>query len=260
MKLAGTALLIVLTVLAALTGRPNLLLAGDKMSFEQRTEILRGLTAEYATVKVALPRSKKPLEITKSGEPDRAAWADAMQQNGPAGRVGDLIEITKVDIESDRIVLEINNGMKGKRSWLRNVQVGVGNQTSPVVTGQNSNAPSGTTIAVVFGGPVPSIKASEIKKMLQPVLDFEKHSATELYVDTLPKEMQDAIKAKKVLVGMDRDMVVLARGRPASKLRETKDGVETEDWIYGKIPGNITFVTFQGNKVIQVKEMYAGAE
>ena len=38
----------------------------------------------------------------------------------------------------------------------------------------------------------------------------------------------------------------------------TKDGVETEDWIYGKPPGKITFVTFAGSKVIAVKETYAG--
>ena len=30
------------------------------------------------------------------------------------------------------------------------------------------------------------VKATEIKKMLAPILDFEKHSATEHYVETLP--------------------------------------------------------------------------
>ena len=31
-----------------------------------------------------------------------------------------------------------------------------------------------------------------------------------------------------------------------------------EDWVYGTPPGRITFVTFNGDKVIQVKESYAG--
>jgi hypothetical protein len=57
--------------------------------------------------------------------------------------------------------------------------------------------------------------------MLAPVMDFEKHTATELFVTQLPQEMQDAIKEKKVLVGMDREMVLLARGRPDNKLRES---------------------------------------
>ena len=57
---------------------------------------------------------------------------------------------------------------------------------------------------------------------------------------------------------MDREMVVLALGVPRYKQRETKEGVELEDWIYGTPPGRITFVTFAGSKVIKVKEAYAG--
>ena len=60
------------------------------------------------------------------------------------------------------------------------------------------------------------------------------------------------------MVGMDRDQVLLAMGRPVNKSRETKDGLELEDWIYGRAPGRITFVTFNGSKVIKVKESYAG--
>ena len=54
------------------------------------------------------------------------------------------------------------------------------------------------------------------------------------------------------------DQVLLAVGRPVHKSRETKEGLELEDWVYGKAPGRITFVTFNGNKVIKVKESYAG--
>ena len=31
-----------------------------------------------------------------------------------------------------------------------------------------------------------------------------------------------------------------------------------EDWVYGTPPGKITFVTFSGDKVIKVKDSYAG--
>jgi hypothetical protein len=57
---------------------------------------------------------------------------------------------------------------------------------------------------------------------------------------------------------MNREQVVMALGRPAHKSRETKDGIEEEDWVYGTPPGRITFVTFSGDKVIKVKESYAG--
>jgi hypothetical protein len=70
--------------------------------------------------------------------------------------------------------------------------------------------------------------------------------------------MQEAIKNKKVIVGMDREQVKLAVGNPRDRIRETREGRETEDWIYGYPPGKITFVTFAGGKVVQVKDMYAG--
>jgi hypothetical protein len=34
--------------------------------------------------------------------------------------------------------------------------------------------------------------------------------------------------------------------------------VQLEDWIFGTPPGRIVFVTFEGDKVVRVKETYAG--
>ena len=170
------------------------------------------------------------------------------------------MQITHVDIENDKIVLEINNGMKGKGggSWKDHVQIGVGPTMSPINRQQNSNSPGGTSIALLFNGPIPSVKADDIKKILTPVLDFDQQSAAGNYVETLPEPIQKAIKANKAIVGMDRDQVLLAMGKPRHKERNvTNDGAETEDWIYGDPPGKITFVTFGGSKVTAVKEAYA---
>ncbi len=50
-------------------------------------------------------------------------------------------------------------------------------------------------------------------------------------------------------------MVLAALGRPDQKVREQNDqGIETEDWIYGNPPAKTVFVTFQGDKVIRVKQ------
>ena len=57
---------------------------------------------------------------------------------------------------------------------------------------------------------------------------------------------------------MNRDQVLLAVGKPLRKSRETKAGADYEDWIYGEPPGRVTFVTFTGDKVVKVKETYAG--
>jgi hypothetical protein len=232
--------------------------AADKLTFEDRVELTRGLMAEYGTVKVLLPRSKKPLEFNADGTYDKRAWSDIARESGPAARHGDLVEITKLTIEGDRLVLEINGGYKGGRKWYSGMQVqGPLGGTTPIGNG-DSNAPGGTSIALLFHKPLEPIKAEAIKKMLSPVIDFDKHTVTELYADTLPPEVKKAITEKRVTEGMTRDQVLMALGHPRYKSRETKDGFETEDWVYGVAPGKITFVTFEGDKVIKVKVDYAG--
>ncbi|HUA22091.1 MAG TPA: hypothetical protein VMB25_25280 [Bryobacteraceae bacterium] len=229
-----------------------------KLTEDDRIAILRGLMSESATVKAYLPRSKKPLPFESNGTWDKQAWAAAGHQFGPAARVGDQVQITHVSIEDDKIIFQINGGMKGSGHWYDHVQVGMGPTLSPINTQQNTSAPSGTTIALLFNKPIPSIQPDEIKKIFAPLLDFDKHTATENYVDNLPPPIQKAIKANKAVEGMDRDQVVLALGKPRLKERNTlPDGTETEDWIYGDPPGKITFITFTGPKVTQIKEAYA---
>lgn len=175
--------------------------------------------------------------------------------------MGDLVQITKIDFENDKILLQINGGTKQRGNWRDHVQIGmaapIGGGVSQVDP-QRTSAPGGTNLAVLFFGPVPQLKADDIKKMLAPLLDFNQSSATENYVEKLPEPVQKAIKANKVIEGMNRDEVLLAMGKPRHKERNvTKDGTETEDWVYGDPPGKITFVTFADSKVIQVKEAYA---
>ncbi len=238
---------------------PGLLPAADKLTFDDRVELTRGLTAEYGKMKVLLPHSKKALEVESDGTYDKKAWSDEAKESGPAARMGDLVQVTKIDIEDDRIVLQINGGYKGGRKWYQGVQIGVNNgQSVPIARGGDTNAPGGTSIAVMFRKGLEPIKAAEVKKILASVLDFEKRTVTEIYSETLPPEVQNAIKEKRALEGMNHDQVVMAMGRPVYKSRETKDGMDLEDWVYGHAPGRITFVTFNGDKVIKVKEAYAG--
>ena len=234
--------------------------AAEKLTLQDRIEITRGLMAEYGKAKVLIPRSKKNLELNSDGKYDKTTWSNIAKESGPAARVGDMIQITKVEIGSDRITLQLNGGFKGGQHWYQGVSIGMGPSTNPsqVPVGSDANAPGGTTIEVLFHKPLEPIKATEVKKMLAAVLDFEQHSATELFSDTLPPETKKAIADKHVIEGMTHDQVVLAMGRPAHKERQSVDGLDTEDWVFGTAPGRITFVTFSGDKVIKVKEMYAG--
>ena len=47
-----------------------------ELTWEDRVELTRGLTAEYATVKALLPRSRKALEFDSKGEYDKKQWTE----------------------------------------------------------------------------------------------------------------------------------------------------------------------------------------
>src|ERR1043166_9337630 len=199
-------------IIAVLTLSPALLPAGNKLTWEDRVELTRGLTAEYAPVKALLPRSRKPLEFDSKGTYDKSAWSTVAREGGPAARTGDLVQVTKIDIEDDKIVLQINGGYKGGKKWYQGVQIsgGMGGAQVPINQTNDTNAPGGNSIAILFHKPLEPIKATEVKKMLATVIDFEKRSATELYAESLPPDVQKAIKDKHVTEGMTRDQVVLA--------------------------------------------------
>ncbi len=229
----------------------------SKLTEEERVDLVRNLTAEYAVLKETLPRSKKPLEFDSTGKYDQTKWAALIRENGPAARLGDKVQITKVTILDDRIIFDINGGLKNSKHWYDHVQVGMGGSTSPIGRGDATGA-TGTYIALDFHQSISEVDSAAVKKLLAPILDFEKRSATTVYSEQLPPEIKKAIADKRAKEGMDRDQVLLALGHPDHKSRETKDGDEIEDWIYGHPPGKIVFVTFNGSKVVKVKETYAG--
>ena len=214
--------------------------------------------ARIATMKVILPRSKKPLVFNSDSTYDKSAWEKALQEGGPAARLGDEIQITRVEIEDKKIVLELNGGTHSGH-WYDHVQVGMGGSTSPIGTNQNRQvAANGSHLAIVFPGSVPSLKAADIRQMLSPIFDFEKHSAAQQYVDSLPEPVKKAIKEQRAITGMNKDQVLLAMGKPRNKSRETSpEGDEIEDWIYGDPPGKMTFVRFDEGKVVKISESYA---
>lgn len=228
-----------------------------KLSEEERLGLIRGLTAESAKAKVLIPRSKKPLAVDAKGVWDKGVWEEAAKEFGPAARVGELISVTKVEIKDDRIELELNYGLKSGRTWKDRVQVGVGNSTAPI-SRSDARATSGSYIAVVFDKKITALEVADVKRILAPVLDFDKRTVTENYMENIPAPIREAIQAKRVIEGMDKDQVLAAVGRPLRKERRTVDGDDLEDWMYGRAPGKLTFVTFAGAKVSKVKEMYAG--
>jgi len=70
-------------------------------------------------VKVLLPRSRKPLEFDAKTGYDKNQWAAVAKESGPAARTGDQVQITRIDLEDDKIVLQINGGFKAAASGMR---------------------------------------------------------------------------------------------------------------------------------------------
>lgn len=223
---------------------------------EDKVALLRGLMAEYTTARVLIPKSKKPLVVQDDGRYDQAAWDAANNKNGVAARSGDLVQFTKVKIEDNSITFELNGGVGG-RKWYQGLEVGTGTRMTRVAN-QRISAPGGSNLVLRFSKDDPPRTVEEVKDLLSGIFDFNQRSANEQYMESLPEEVKAAIEEKKAINGMDKDQVILALGKPKRKVRETKDGIELEDWIYGEPPGRIIFVTFDGEEVIEVREEWAG--
>ncbi|MDZ7637343.1 MAG: hypothetical protein U5J83_03675 [Bryobacterales bacterium] len=258
-------MLSILARISALLAVALLLFAGNlradnarRLRDEDKVVLLRGLMAEYATSKILIPRSKKALAVEEDGRYSQEEWDKANNKNGVAARAGDLVQFTKVKIEDDEIEFELNGGMGG-RKWYQGLEVGMGGGGGTVpVARQGMNSPGGSKLVLRFSKDAPPRTVDEVKDLLGDVFDFNQRSATEQYMESLTPEVKEAIEEKKAINGMDRDQVILALGKPVRKVRETKDGIELEDWIYGRPPGKIVFVTFDGNDVVEVREEWAG--
>lgn len=225
---------------------------------EQRLEIIRGLSAELCFARVVFPIGKKGL-VLKDGKVVSPAPDDLRQllaEWGPAVKPGDRAQITNVAIKGDSIRFEINGGPIKKQKWYQRIEVGGMGGMTPISPNSNPNTnPRGSYVDLAFDGHIPSLTPQQVKDMLGPVLDFSAHSAAEAYMATLPPKVRDAIKEHKVLVGMNREMVMYAKGRPPQKTRERDGNVAYEEWIYGQPPQEVEFVRFVGDEVVRVETM-----
>ena len=228
---------------------------------QSRLELVRYVSGEFARALKPLPTGKKGFRI-KVGQPlDEKVLQQLVASNGPAVSTGDTVQVTKLEFRDHEIVLDLNGGGRGKTRWRDKIQVQVGGMPTPTATTSNPNsAPGyqgvGATLFLDFGRPLPDMTPDELKHHLVAVLDFSKQrSAAVQWVETLPPEFQKAIQEKRPMVGMDRDMVIAAIGKPERKIRERDaDGAETEEWIYGQPPQKTIFVRFAGDKVVSVKQ------
>jgi len=226
---------------------------------KSRMEIMRGLIAEYATVKAPLPRGEKGLFLkADDAEIDQENLRKQITAEGTAVPPNVLIQITDIVFRDKEIAFEINGGGRKKTKWYEHVEVGTGYGTTPIARNDNRGTPTGSTVTLVFTKKLQDMTVAEVKEFLAPVLDFTPVTPMQAITAPVPPEFRAAIEEKRAAEGMDRDMVIAALGQPTRKVRETVDGVEQEDWIYGTPPLRTVFVRFEGEVVVSIEEHSGG--
>jgi hypothetical protein len=252
--LAAAVLLLPLTASA---NDPQTSSSSDKLTPQTRLLIMRDLTSERVFVRTPLPMGERGLAI-KDGKvsPNEQQVASLVMQHGFAAKPGDRVVITNVLIKEKSILFEINGGGKKHEKWYQHVELGGNGQTAPIGGAPKSLEAKGSSVTLEFDKYVPELTGEQVRAMLAPVFDFKALNQAEAYQKTLPPKVQEAIKNHQVLVGMDRDMVIYAKGRPPKKVRDKDDnGADYEEWIYGDPPQEVDFVRFQGVFVSRLEIM-----
>lgn len=225
---------------------------------ESRLALVRFVDGELVRVVEPIPAGKNGFHL-KAGVPlDEKALRMSLGYSGAAINPGDKAQISSLQFKEREIVVDINGGGRGKKRMRDRIHMEVGGMPTMTTTGPENpvDTSAGATLFLDFDKPVPDMTPDELKHYLSGLLDFSKqHSAAVQWMNTLPPDIQNAIKDNRPAVGMDREMVLAAIGRPDRKVREKgPDGNETEDWIYGKPPAKTVFVKFEGDKVSRVEQ------
>lgn len=235
-----------------------------RLTVEARRDLIRAFTAENAFARRWFPVGAG-LKI-EDGKvfPGEVEVQRMVAAKNAACRPGDHIQITNVRFTSHNIVFEINGG-RGEKWWQR-VKIGDPVEQHPSGSEPNDvdsnihNDARGSNVVLVFKDYVPELTVAQVKQMLLPVLDFNPQSAVEAYEKSLPPKLQEAVKNHRALVGMDREMVVYAKGRPPKRIREREGDVDYEEWIYGQPPQEVEFIRFVQDKVVRIETMPADGQ
>lgn len=242
-------------VLAAGQNSPATSNSASRISKQTREEIIHAFDAELVYIRTDFPMGKTGLRL-KDGviTPNGEELQRMMSLWGPAAKPGDQAQISNIEIKNDHIRFEINGGPVKHKKWYQHIQVE--GASGATVTPSVSNAnPRGSYVDLYFDKYVPEMTGPQLKKLLYPVFDFDSKSPLEAYLETVPPKVKNAIKNHYVLVGMNREMVIYAKGRAPKKIRERNEQGEYEDWIYGEPPQDVDFVRFVGDEVVRVETM-----
>jgi len=228
-----------------------------------KLDLIRYVSGEFAKAAKSLPAGKEGFLQYVDKPLNQDLLTRAVATHGAAVHAGDQVQITKLEFRDHTIVVDVNGGGKGKKHFLDHLQISAGGVPTmrSASEAQEKGPPgiqpgAGSTLFLEFNKTIPDLSPQELKQLLSPFLDFAKQrSASVQWADTLPPDIKKAIQERIAKVGMDREMVVAAIGKPGHKVRERDtEGNEIEDWIYGTPPDRTMFIRFTGDKVTSIKQ------
>jgi len=213
--------------------------------------------AELVYIRTNFPMGKTGLKL-KNGvlTPNGTDLQQLMSLWGPAAKPGDQARISDVTFKGNFIRFEINGGPVKRGKWYQHIQIG-GAQSTTITPGggEQTNNPRGSYVELCFDKFIPEMTGPELKELLRPVFDFDSKSSLEAYLESVPPKVKDAITHHQVLVGMNQQMVIYAKGRPPKRVREQDGETNYEEWIFGAPPEDVDFVRFVGDEVVRVETM-----
>ncbi|MFZ0320527.1 MAG: hypothetical protein WAL56_15500 [Candidatus Sulfotelmatobacter sp.] len=225
------------------------------ISRQTRLEIIRDFETQMAYARTAFPMGTKGLQLRQGTiTPNGLELQQVLNLWGPSVKPGDPAHISFVQIKNDHIHFEINGGPVLRKKWYQHVQVSGANGAVMQTYPDQQNA-HGSYVDLYFDKYVPEMTAAQLRVLLFPVLDFNAKNREQAYLDTMPPKVKEAIQAHHVLVGMNQEMVLHAKGKPPKKVRERDGETEYEEWIYGESPADVDFVRFVGDEVVRVETM-----
>jgi hypothetical protein len=229
------------------------------MSKQTRFEIIRDFETQLVYARTTFPMGTKGLNlkdglITPNGEDLRQSLA----LYGPAIKPGDPAHISFVHIKDNHIHFEINGGAVRRKKWYQHIEAGGTYGTTVAAPYNPQTNPHGSYVDLYFDKFVPEMTTQQLRELLYPVLDFNARSKEQAYLDTVPPKVKEAIQAHHVLVGMNSEMVLHAKGKPPKKVRERDGETEYEEWIYGEPPADVDFVRIVDDEVVRVETMKVG--
>jgi hypothetical protein len=227
-------------------------LSSEPMTTVDRERLVRFLESEQGFAVRPLPIANLTLRANGQMDPGGDKYIDLLHSKGMAAKPGDRVVVTDIKVEDNRIVVDLNNGPEHKHKYLRHVSIGMDPYAdNPVV--EDDPPPTGSRVTLVFPSKLPDLTGEQVEQLLKPVIDFGVKSQAEAFAESLPDFLRKAILEHRVLVGMDQDMVLYAKGQPLQKIREQENGKPVVIWMYGQAPDPVEFVRFHGDFVMRVE-------